>query len=179
MSYPAQKLLPVDDLITQLLASTGHFSLESEASDLSSAQGRVLSKPIISTMNVPPFDNSAMDGYALAWHANLQGQTLCISDTTYAGQPSVEFVPESVVRILTGAPIPKGADTVVMQENVTHCTHLDVASIVINQQPTHGENIRRAGQDIAEGEQVLAAGTRLGAAEIGVLASLGIQSVAT
>ena len=177
MSYPPQNLLPVDDLIAQLLSSAELFAPESESCSLDVALGRVLSESIISGMDVPPFDNSAMDGYALAWDPELEDRILTVSHTTYAGQASAQIMPDSAVRILTGASIPRGADMVIMQENVTRSVNEDVVTIQINHQPTQGENIRRAGQDVAKGQQVFPMGTRLGAAEIGLLASLGIASV--
>jgi molybdopterin molybdotransferase len=177
MSYSPQNLLPVDDLIAQLLSSAQLSALNSESCSLNAALGRVLSESIISEMDVPPFDNSAMDGYALAWHPDLQDQIVTVSHTNFAGQAPVEFISGSAVRILTGAPIPRGVDTVIMQENVTRGVSADAVTIQINQQPEQGDNIRRAGQDIAKGQLVFPVGTRLGAAEIGLLASLGVSSV--
>ena len=178
MSALQSQLLPVDDLITRLIDHACQFTLSTEVCRLERALGRVLSAPIISVMNVPPFDNSAMDGYALAWHDDLEGETLPVSRVSSAGQQTCELIPKSAVRILTGAPIPHGADTVIMQENVT-CNDEDFPNktIRINQQPMLGENVRKAGQDIAIGTVVCPQGTRLGAAEIGLLASLGVGQV--
>lgn len=181
MSALQSQLLPVDDLINRLIAHACQISLSSEICHLENALGRVLSAPISSAMNVPPFDNSAMDGYALAWQSDLLDQTLSVSHVSAAGQASCELVENTAVRILTGAPIPSGADTVIMQENVT-CIDLDHSNafnktIKINEQPELGDHIRRAGQDIAKGALVYPAGMCLGAAEIGLLASLGIDQV--
>jgi molybdopterin molybdotransferase len=170
-------LLPVDQLIGRLIEHAHRTALETESRLLGDALGCVLSAPIISSMNVPPFDNSAMDGYALAWHPDLQEKTFPVSQVSPAGQGSCVLQPNTVVRILTGAPIPQGADTVIIQENVT-CNHVGgLPNILIHVQPQRDDHIRRAGQDVAKGATVFAKGTRIGAAEIGLLASLGIEHV--
>ncbi len=178
MSVLQSQLVAVDDLINRLVEHACQISLAVEICRLEHALGRVLSAPIISAMNVPPFDNSAMDGYALAWQSDLLGKTLSVSHVSPAGHASCDLVENTAVRILTGAPMPKGADTVVIQENVT-CSDssASIKAIKINEQPELGENIRRAGQDIAKDSMVCSVGTRLGAAEIGLLASLGIDQV--
>ncbi len=178
MSALHTQLLPVDDLINRLVEHACQTSLSSEFCRLEDALGCVLAAPIISGMNVPPFDNSAMDGYALAWQSDLLDKTLFVSHVSAAGQASCDLVENTVVRILTGAPIPKGADTVVMQENVT-CNNEGISNknIKINVIPKQGDNIRLAGQDIAQGAIVCSVGTRLGAAEVGLIASLGIDQV--
>ena len=175
---PSQNsLLPVDQLINRLVDHAQQISLETESCLIGDALGYVLSAPIISTINVPPFDNSAMDGYALAWQPDLLDKAFPVSQVTQAGQVSCHLQPNTVVRILTGAPIPQGADTVIIQENVTCSTMDGVSNILIHAQPKLDDNIRRAGQDIAKGATVFPAGTRVGAAEIGLLASLGIEHV--
>jgi len=181
MSTLQSQLLPVDDLINRLVEHACQISLSSELCRLEDALGRVLADPIISAMNVPPFDNSAMDGYALAWQSDLLGKTLSVSHVSAAGQATCNLVKNTAVRILTGAPIPRGANTVIMQENVT-CNNADDTNlfnknIKINEKPQQGDNIRLAGQDIAKGAMVCAAGTRIGAAEIGLIASLGVDQV--
>ncbi len=175
---PSQNsLLPVDQLINRLIEHAKQISLETESCPISDALGCVLSASIISTMNVPPFDNSAMDGYALAWQPDLLEKTLPVSQMTSAGQASCELQPNTAVRILTGAPIPQGANTVIIQENVT-CNDIGgISNIFIHAQPKLDDNIRHAGQDIAKGAIVFSTGTRIGAAEVGLLASLGIESV--
>lgn len=177
MYSQSSSLLPVDQLITRLIEHAHQVSLETESCLLANALGRVLSAPIVSQVDVPPFDNSAMDGYALAWQSDLQDKTLVVSRTTAAGQSSCDLIPNTAVRILTGAPIPKGANTVIMQENVTCNVVDDTSTIVIHVQPQSNENIRNAGQDVANGAMVFPIGTRLGAAEIGLLASLGVVHV--
>jgi len=170
-------LLPVDQLVCRLIEHAQQISLETEFCLIGDALGRVLSTPIISTINVPPFDNSAMDGYALAWQSDLLEKEFPVSQISLAGQASCNLQPNTAVRILTGAPIPQGADTVIMQENVTCNNAGDTSNILIHAQPKLHDNIRRAGQDIAKGATVFPIGTRIGAAEIGLLASLGIERV--
>jgi molybdopterin molybdotransferase len=170
-------LLPVDQLISRLIEHAHHVSLEMESCLLGDALGYVLSAPIISSINVPPFDNSAMDGYALAWQPDLQDKTFLVSHISPAGQSSCDLQPNTVVRILTGAPIPKGADTVIIQENVTCNNSAGLSYILIHVQPERDDHIRRARQDVAKGATVFPKGTRIGAAEIGLLASLGIEQV--
>jgi molybdopterin molybdotransferase len=175
--YSQSSLLPVDQLISRLLEHAHQVSLETTSCLLDEALGYVLSAPIVSPVDVPPFDNSAMDGYALTWQSDLQDKTLSVSRTSAAGQSSCDLIPNTAVRILTGAPIPKGANTVIMQENVTCNKCGDSSTIVVNVQPQLSENIRRAGQDIKKDTTVFPVGTRLGPAEIGLLASLGIVQV--
>ncbi len=175
-------LLPVDELIIRLIDHASQTVPELERCLLCQADGRILATDVVSSMNVPPFDNSAMDGYAVVWRPDLVGMKLPVSQTVFAGHiaaaSSVSMT--SAVRILTGAPIPAGFDTVIMQENVTRLStegEEEQTLILIDHQPILGDNIRRAGQDIAQDDVVLQRGTRLGAAEIGLLASLGLTEV--
>ncbi len=173
-------LLPVESLIARLLTAANAKMLAHEFCPLADALGRIVAVEIIAGMDSPPFDNSAMDGYACTWQAHLAGHTLAVGASSFAGHSAAELMVGTAVRILTGAPMPAGANTVIMQENVTLLESLDPAlpnQILINQQPVLGENIRRAGQDIAKGATVCTIGTRLGAAEIGLLASMGITTV--
>ncbi len=175
--HTQSSLLPVDQLITLLIAHAHHTVLDVEISVIDEALGRVLSAPIISPIDVPPFDNSAMDGYAMTWQPDVLGQTFLVNGVSQAGHGSEHIQPNTVIRILTGAPMPKDANTVVMQENTT--THLEegITTVQINTQPCLNDHIRQAGQDIAKGTTVFPTGTRLGAAEIGLLASLGVVQV--
>jgi len=140
------------------------------------ALGRVLARDLPSPCDVPAHDNSAMDGYALA-AADLPQtgtQSLEVVATALAGQAWRKPIgPGQCVRIMTGAMLPPGADTVVMQEQVA------LAGGRISVGPGHraGENLRRAGEDLAQGQVALAAGKRLGPAELGLLASLGMAEV--
>jgi len=144
--------------------------LPGERIALSAARGRVLADAVIAARALPGFDNSAMDGYA-ARAAELPA-TLPIAFAVAAGS-TPEPLPEArVARIFTGAPIPAGADTVVIQEDVT-----DAGIGVTLPASPPGDNIRRAGEDIAIGEVAVAAGVRLGPGELGLLAALGVGEV--
>jgi len=149
----------------------------SEKLNLREALNRVLAKAIISPLDVPGHTNSAMDGYAVAG-AQLPargGTSLKIIGTAYAGQPlHIQPGAGECIRIMTGAPMPPGTDTVIMQE---HVSVLSEQRINIGANHCQGQNVRQAGEDIARGSQVLASGHTLSAADLGVLASLGIAEV--
>ncbi len=145
-----------------------------ETVDITAALGRVLAAPQISSLTVPPLDNSAMDGYAVRMVDVAQaGARLPVSQRILAGVVGESLLPGTAARIFTGAPVPPGADAVLMQEDCT----ADGEDVVINKLPRMGENIRRAGEDIKAGAQILAAGTRFGAAEMGLAASVGLASL--
>jgi len=144
--------------------------LPPESIDLDAALGRVLAHDIVATRALPGFDNSAMDGYA-ARSAELPA-TLPIASVVAAGDRPGPVPAGHAVRIFTGAPVPAELDTVVMQED----TQRDGDRIVLPASPV-GENIRRAGEDIAIGEHAVLAGTRLRAWDLGVLAALGVARV--
>ncbi len=148
---------------------------------LGEALGHVLARSVHANMNVPAYDNSAMDGYAVNTRdINTAGTRLPVSQTIAAGHPGQVLAPGTVARIFTGAPVPEGADAVVMQENVIpeYSVENGVAvSILINEPPRAGENVRRKGHDIATGTVVLHAGHRLQPQDAGLLASLGISTV--
>ncbi len=138
------------------------------------AAGRITAKPILSPLDVPSFDNSAMDGYALRLADIAPDRVLPVAGKAFAGAPyNGEWPAGSVIRIMTGAPIPAGCDAVVMQEQ----TEQRDGGIVITAPVQAAQNIRRIGEDIQAGKQVLDAGVRLGAAELPLLASLGIAEV--
>ncbi|MXP61365.1 molybdopterin molybdotransferase MoeA [Pantoea sp. Taur] len=138
------------------------------------AAGRITAKPVTSPLDVPPFDNSAMDGYALRLSDIVPNREFPVAGKAFAGAPfNGDWPAGSVIRIMTGAPIPAGCDAVVMQEQ----TEQREGGIVITAAVTPGQNIRRIGEDIEAGKQVLEAGVRLGAAELPLLASLGIAEV--
>ncbi len=162
-------MLSVADALAAVLARVPKPVLETVALD--AALGRVLASDLAAPRGLPGFDNSAMDGYA-ARSAELPG-TLAIAGVVAAGEPRTEPVPPGhVVRIFTGAPLPADLDTVVIQENVTV-----VGDRVTLPAARAGDHVRRAGEDLAVGEPVLRAGTRLGAWQLGVLAALGIARV--
>ncbi|MBA2544982.1 MAG: molybdopterin molybdotransferase MoeA, partial [Deltaproteobacteria bacterium] len=146
--------------------------LASETVPLATARGRVLTADVIASRSLPHFDNSAMDGYA-ARSSELPA-VLPLVGVAAAGAPLAGAVTErSCVRIYTGAPVPPGLDTVVIQEDV----QIEGDQIALPASAT-GDNIRRTAEDVAAGDRVLTAGTRLSAWELGVLAALGIGEVA-
>ena len=139
-----------------------------------SSLNRVLAKDIISTINVPAHTNSAMDGYAiLGNNIPLTGEAeLEVLTTILAGQPTEKTISTGqCARIMTGGKMPKGADTVIMQEHVS----LNNNTIKINNSHITGQNVRHAGEDLAVDEVVLKAGHYLTSADIGLLASMGIS----
>lgn len=145
--------------------------LASEQVALDDAVGRVLAKDIVAERALPGFDNSAMDGYAVR-ATDLPG-TLAVAGVVAAGQLDIAPVPVgAAVRIFTGAPMPPGADVVVLQEDAQR----DGDRVTLPITP-RGENVRVVGEDIAIGELALAAGTRLSGWDLGVLAALGVTEV--
>ncbi|MGB3051009.1 MAG: gephyrin-like molybdotransferase Glp, partial [Polyangiales bacterium] len=145
----------------------------SERLPIRQALGRVLANDVRSTINVPAHDNSAMDGYALrsADVPEAAPFELTPIGAAFAGRPFDGRVGEGeCVRIMTGAPVPEGADTVVMQERVS----ADHERVLVNALPARGANVRLAGEDIQAGDVALSAGAQLQPAHIGLLASIGI-----
>lgn len=166
-------LLPIDQAINLMRDAITPIT-DTEKICLADALDRVLGEPIYSSINVPGHDNSAMDGYALR-HQDIDIQTpLLLVGQALAGHPfNGELTRGQCVRIMTGAVVPTGADTVVMQEN----TSATGEHIYIHNAAKFGENIRRAGEDIAINSQVFAQGKRINPVDIGLLASLGIVDV--
>lgn len=147
---------------------------ETETVAISAALGRVLAAAQHSSIAVPPLDNSAMDGYAVRLaDVTVSGVRLPVSQRIPAGAVGQPLAAGTAARIFTGAPVPPGADAVLMQEV---CVAED-GKVVVNSLPRPGENIRRAGEDIEVGAQVLASGTRMGAAEMGLAASVGLAEL--
>ena len=163
-------LLPMEAALERLLALADAAPIEQiEQVVLAEADGRVLAEPLIAALDLPPWANSAMDGYALRL-ADCSGQALPISQRIQAGTAPTPLEHGTCARIFTGAPLPEGADTVEMQENV----ELDEAGRVHFREPLKvGQNVRAQGQETRSGECVLPAGTRLGPIELGLAASLG------
>jgi molybdopterin molybdotransferase len=154
--------------------------LEAEERPILDCQGQVLAEDTFSTINIPPLDNSAMDGYAVR-SADTRGAShkspriLRVIDTVAAGAVSQSKVgPGTAIRIMTGAPIPEGADGVVRFEDTDESEREgNPAEIGVLVEVKPGTEVRRVGEDIAAGSLVLSEGTVLRASEIGVLASLG------
>lgn len=136
--------------------------------------GAVLAEPVISAVQVPPADNSAMDGYALRAADVVNGAELVMSQRIPAGAAPQALQPGTCARIFTGAEIPAGADAVVMQEDVEVLPDGRIRIPAMRA----GENVRRAGQDIAVGARLFDAGRRLRPADVGLLASIGVAAVA-
>ena len=166
-------LLTVEEAQALLLGDLSPL-IPSLTLNINEALGWVTAKPIISPLNVPSFDNSAMDGYALRLSDINAERTLPIAGQVFAGKPYPGSLPAGhVVQIMTGAPIPEGCEAVVMQEQTERTTQ----GIQLNAAVNAGQNIRRVGEDIQQGQVVLEAGVRLKVKDLPLLASLGIQQV--
>ena len=166
-------MLSVNEAISRLLGNSKCL-VDIESIDLIDATGRTLAADIIAPIDVPPADNSAMDGYAIRfsdWQDPAGG--IPLSQRITAGSVPKELEPGCAARIFTGAEVPPGADTVVMQEN---CEEAD-GEVRILKLPAVGANIRRRAQDLATGQKVLSAGQRLRSQDLGLAASLGIARV--
>ncbi len=165
-------LMPIEQAMQLIMDTITPFS-EVKNCHIDEALDRVIAQDIISPINVPAYDNSAMDGYALRYADFLKTKTLAQVGKSFAGN-SFEGKMQlgQCVRIMTGAQIPEGADTVVMQENAT--ANEDQITFV---EATQGDAIRPAGDDIQKGAIVLRVGARISPIDIGLLASLGIASI--
>ncbi|PRA15338.1 MULTISPECIES: gephyrin-like molybdotransferase Glp [Pseudomonas] len=168
-------LMPVEHALQQLLAMAEAAPIrEQQTLPLADCDGRVLAQDLVSTLDLPPWPNSAMDGYAVRL-ADWTGEPLVVSQRIFAGQAPQPLAVGTCARIFTGAPVPEGADCVEMQENAV--VHADER--VSFTEPLHlGQNIRPQGQETTVGERVLTAGTRLGPIELGLAASLGHDGLA-
>ena len=166
-------MLSVDEALAKLLAGARTVSAVETIPTLA-ATGRVLARAQASTLNVPPLDNTSMDGYAVRAADCASGSArLRIAQRIPAGAVGTPLEPGTAARIFTGAPIPPGADAVVMQEVCT----VEGDHVVVKHQPQPGEWVRRAGEDIRAGATILEAGTRLRAQEIGLAASVGLAAL--
>ncbi|PAU79335.1 molybdopterin molybdotransferase MoeA [Halomonas salipaludis] len=169
----ADDLQPVEAALTALL--DGVAPLAAETVPLAVAGGRVLAKSVTACLDVPPFDNSAMDGYAL--HHRDAGKWLAVSQRIAAGQSAQQLQPGSCARIFTGGEIPPGADCVVMQERVQERVELDGERALMPTDIPAGDNLRRRGRDVSAGDVLLEAGQTLNPAALGHLAGQGITEV--
>jgi len=159
---------PINDALTNV-----------ERVSLADLPGRILAADIVSPINAPPADNSAMDGYAFNFATlddnNPENAVFTLAGKALAGEPFVGSVrAEQCLRIMTGAEVPEGCDTVVMQENVA----VDGEAITFKKIPSPQANVRYAGEDIKIGETLFRAGHRLGPVDIGLLATMGIAEAA-
>ncbi|MDY0918327.1 gephyrin-like molybdotransferase Glp [Pseudomonas viridiflava] len=174
MSAEPKALMPVEDAIARLLEMAEAAPItQHERVRLADAEGRVLATDLVSTLDLPPWPNSAMDGYALRV-SDWRGEPLPVSQRIFAGQAPEPLAPGTCARIFTGAPVPEGADCVEMQENAEV---LDDQRVRFTESLKPEQNIRPQGQETRIGDTVLAAGTRLGPIELGLAASLGLAEV--
>ncbi|EPN12045.1 gephyrin-like molybdotransferase Glp [Pseudomonas syringae] len=167
MNNEPKTLLPVEEAIARLLAMAEATQItERQRVSLADAEGRVLAVDLVSTLDLPPWPNSAMDGYALR-QADWTGEPLTVSQRIFAGQAPEPLAPGTCARIFTGAPMPEGADCVEMQENA------DVQAdqrVRFSEPLSVGQNIRPQGQETRVGDSVLAGG-------LGLAASLGLAEL--
>jgi len=165
-------MLDFDQAQTLLANAAGPLQRRDDI-PLNDAAGRVLATDLEATVDIPPADNSAMDGYALRvadWQAGVR---LPIQQRCYAGDVPEPLKPGHAIRLFTGSLIPEGADTVVMQEDTVEADN----QVEITRQPAPNQHIRRRGEDTMTGAPLLAAGTLLQAAHVALLASQGLASV--
>lgn len=162
--------MPVEEALERLLALAEAAPIkDTEQVSLAEAEGRVLATELVATLDLPPWPNSAMDGYALRL-ADLQGEPLPVSQRIFAGHAPEPLQPGTCARIFTGAPMPAGADCVEMQENTQV---LEDGRVRFLEALALDQNVRPQGQETRKGEQVMVAGTRLGPIELGLAATLG------
>ncbi|WP_310609384.1 gephyrin-like molybdotransferase Glp [Limnohabitans sp.] len=172
MTRPA--LLSLDDALPKLLAQA-HALTGAQSVSTFEADGRVLAQDVVAALQVPPQDNSSMDGYAVRVADCVQaGALLRVTQRIPAGTHGTQLNTGEAARIFTGAPIPPGADAVVMQED---CEVLEGEQVKINKAVPAGQWIRRSGEDVTRGARVLIQGTRLTPAELGLAASIGLAQL--
>ncbi|MGE8705772.1 MAG: molybdopterin molybdotransferase MoeA, partial [Achromobacter sp.] len=161
------------DQAQTLLANAGAPLQRIEHVDLAQSSGRVLASHLDATVDIPPADNSAMDGYALRLADWSPEARLPIQQRCYAGDVPEPLKPGNAIRLFTGSVIPAGADVVVMQEDTTEADN----HVQISREPRPGQHIRRRGEDTMAGAALLPAGTLLQAAHVALLASQGMATV--
>jgi molybdopterin molybdotransferase len=166
-------LLPQDEALRQLLARAQPL-LPAESLSAFEADGRVLAQDLRSALDVPGHDNSSMDGYAVRVSDLAAGSALPVSQRIAAGSSGQALAAGSMARIFTGAPVPAGADAIVMQED---CQAQDDGRVQVTVQPALGQWIRRQGEDVARGAVVLQQGQRLSPASLGLAASIGFAQL--
>jgi molybdopterin molybdotransferase len=182
MNAPRPPLKSLDEALAELLA---HAGLLSGTEDIATfdGDGRVLARDLVSALQVPPQDNSSMDGYAVRCaDVREPGVRLPVSQRIPAGASGQPLQPGSVARIFTGAPIPAGADAVIMQEDCEMTDPADpqkgtLGAVSIKSVPQPGQWIRRAGEDVTRGAVVLSKGERLTPASQGLAASIGMSTL--
>jgi molybdenum cofactor synthesis domain-containing protein len=174
-------LVPFEDVRAEILAAVA--ALDPVDVPLAAAHGLVLASAVATSEDVPPFANTAMDGYAVR-AADTAGATpagpvrLRVVGELPAGHaPDRAVGAGEAIRIMTGAPMPEGADAVVMVERTSPVAGADAGGVAIEAEASPGDHIRRAGGDLTRGQEVFPAGTRLLGAHLGVLASVGAASI--
>jgi molybdopterin molybdotransferase len=173
--------MSLDEALEQVLGQVRVLG-ETESIAVLDADGRFLAEDLISALQVPPQDNSAMDGYAVRTE-DLQspGAKLQVTQRIPAGHYGHALMPGEAARIFTGAPIPSGANAVVMQEDTqtleSEKHHPANPVVLVNVLPKQGQWIRRSGEDVRKGDVVLSQGTRLNPASLGLAASIGRANV--
>lgn len=169
-------LMAFEEALAQLLARAKPLQ-DTETVSTFEADGRVLAQDVVAQLQVPPQDNSSMDGYAVRLSDIAQaGVVLPVSQRIAAGHPAQALLPGTCARIFTGASMPEGADAVVMQEDTREAVG-DVHAVHINALPVLGQWVRRAGEDVMRGALVLARGQRLNPASVGLAAGLGLAEL--
>lgn len=162
-------MLSFDEAQSQLIAAAP-APARTETVPLDQATGRVLAVDVIATVDLPPADNSGMDGYAIRFADYRPGAKLPIQQRCYAGEQPRPLIPGQATRLYTGSLVPEGADTVVMQENAREAD----GQVEIIEAPRPGQHVRKRGEDTLAGSPLLAAGTLLRAAHVALLASQGL-----
>ena len=172
-------LLSLDEALLRLVAAAApHRITQQEAASTFDALGRVLAADVKSTLDVPPADNTSMDGYALrAADVPVPGTVLAVSQRIPAGVVGAPLQPGTAARIFTGGQVPPGADAVVMQEQCEARPGAGLGQVRVDTVPTPGQWIRRAGEDVRRGATVLTAGTRLTPQALGMAASVGAAAL--
>ena len=172
---PRPPLMPLDEALARMLAQATPLA-RTELVSTFDADGRVLAQDVVAELQVPPNDNSAMDGYAVrVADITAAGVELPVSQRIAAGHAGAPLAAGTAARIFTGAPMPPGADTVVMQEDTTALD--DGARVRIHQVPVCGEWVRGSGEDVRKGSTVLQKGERLAPAGVGLAAGIGMDKL--
>ena len=174
MNVP-RPLLSLDDALARLMAAaTGHAITQTETVSTFDALGRVLAAEVLSSLDVPPADNTSMDGYALRCaDVPTAGAVLAVTQRIPAGHVGQPLQPGTAARIFTGGQVPAGADAVVMQEQCDALAGEGLGSVKVNTVPMPGQWIRRRGEDVMHGSAVLHRGERLTPQALGLAASVG------
>ena len=165
-------MLEFDDAQNRL-AQAGATPESTETVALHQAPGRILARNVTAVLDLPPADNSAMDGYAVR-HVDLKpAAVFCIQQRCYAGDTPQALQPGKAIRLYTGSLLPQGADTIIMQEDASE----DGDTVRFRIAPAKGSHVRWRGEDVSRNTRLLAQGTRLGAGEIALLASQGLAQL--